>query len=874
MIGALTRILFKSAGGRSHAKYRSVVEAINRLEPELAALPDADLKARTAWLRNEIACGRRLDDVLVPAFAAVREAARRTIGLRPFDVQLIGGMVLHEGRIAEVATGEGKTLTATLPAYLNALAGQGVHIATVNDYLAKRDAEWMGRVYAVLGLSVGVVTHDLDDEARKRAYACDVTYGTAVEFGFDYLRDNMKYRRSDLVQRGHSYAIVDEVDSVLIDEARTPLVISGASETGTELYPLIDTILASLSSEDSEVDEERRTASLAKAGIDKVEQRLRAAGCLASGSLFDIDNVVLLHHVNQALTAHTLFRRDRDYIVHNGEVVVVDEVTGRVLPGRRLSDGLHQAIEAKEKQAIQPESRTLASVTIQNYFRMYEKLAGMSATALAEAEELTSTYGIEVVAVPTRVPSLRQDLEDEVFATEAEKLSAVCGIVEDCKERGQPVLVGTTSIEKSERLAGLLRARGWQQLDFDDPAALASLCDGDGWPSRKIFALLNARYHEREALIIAQAGVPGAVTIATNMAGRGIDIQLGGNPESRVRAELTGAPAQERGDHAARRRAQVAALKQKAIAAGGLLVLGTERHDSRRIDDQLRGRSGRQGDPGCSRFVLSLEDDLLRGVGPQMLGQLLRNAKAAGNSAIAHPVVGKAIERAQQRIQRRNVDSRSTLLRFDDVLNDQRGIVFEQRRNLIEDERISDLVKDMQRGFIDDLVRQCLPAGADRGAWDWAALDLDVRGVLTLDVPVASWMRDAAITPEQVRDHIGAAADDWMVGKIVRWGEARVRVAERRIVMALLDDLWLRHVADIEILRRAAPLRAHARRDPLVEFKIDAFDLFERMLQRLRRNVAAATMRLGFDDDFSTQPVETDEEHEVFVPDHLVSALR
>ncbi len=627
MFGAVARKIFGSANDRRIRSYRPRVAAINALEPEIAALSDEQLRARTETFRKELAEGKTLDDLLVPAFATVREAAKRALGQRHFDVQLIGGMVLHEGRISEMRTGEGKTLVATLPVYLNALHGRGVHVVTVNDYLAKRDAEWMGEVYKFLGLTTGVIVHGLDDEQRKQAYACDVTYGTNNELGFDYLRDNMKYSIEEMVQRGHVYAIVDEVDSILVDEARTPLIISGPLDDRSEFYNTIDAFIPKLDKSDFEVDEKQRTVTMTEAGMEKMEQTLRAAGQLKAESLYDIENVSVVHHVNQALRAHKLFHRDKDNIVRNDEVVLIDEFTGRMMPGRRFSDGLHQALEAKERQPIQPENQTLASITFQNYFRMYEKLAGMTGTALTEADEFLDIYNLEVLDIPTNLPMVRLDEDDEVYRTAAEKYRAIITLIEDCKQRGQPVLVGTTSIEKSEQLADMLRQRGWEAHDFSDPNAFAALYTGDeGATKAKVFAILNARYHEQEAYIVSQAGVPGAITIATNMAGRGTDIQLGGNADMRIRQELADIPdmqARARDPRADVIRQQVARLKEKALAAGGMFVLGTERHESRRIDNQLRGRSGRQGDPGRSKFCLSLEDDLMRLFGSDRVAGIL-----------------------------------------------------------------------------------------------------------------------------------------------------------------------------------------------------------------------------------------------------------
>ena len=687
MIGAVARKLFGSSNDRRIRSYRPRIDDINALEPELEALSDEALRARTEEFKKLLAEGQALDGILVPAFATVREAAKRTLGQRHFDVQLIGGMVLHEGKISEMKTGEGKTLVATLPVYLNALAGRGVHVVTVNDYLAKRDAEWMGQIYKFLGLTVGVIVHGLDDEQRKKEYDCDVTYGTNNELGFDYLRDNMKYRLEDMVQRGHVYAIVDEVDSILIDEARTPLIISGPLDDRSDFYATIDTFIPKLDKADCDVDEKQRTVTLTEVGMEKMETLLREAGLLKAESLYDVENVSTVHHVNQALRAHKLFMRDKDYIVRNGEVVIIDEFTGRMMPGRRYSEGLHQALEAKERQPVQPENQTLASITFQNYFRMYEKLAGMTGTALTEADEFMDIYGLEVLEVPTNRPMVRIDDDDEVYRTAAEKYRAILTLIDDCKSRGQPVLVGTTSIEKSENLAEQLRQRGWEQHDFADPNAFAALYSGDeGAAKAKVFAILNARYHEQEAYIVAQAGVPGAITIATNMAGRGTDIQLGGNADMRVRQELVNvAEGPERDQRIAKIKEQVERLKQKALGAGGLYVLGTERHESRRIDNQLRGQSGRQGDPGHSKFFLSLEDDLMRIFGSDRLDGMLQRLGLKEDEAIVHSWINKAVEKAQQKVEARNFDIRKNLLKFDNVSNDQRKVIFDRRIELMGD---------------------------------------------------------------------------------------------------------------------------------------------------------------------------------------------
>src|SRR4051794_26346500 len=721
MIGALARKIFGSSNERRIKAFQPRVDAINALEPELVKLSDEALRARTETFKQQVAEGTSLDDILVPAFATCREAAKRTLAQRHFDVQLIGGMILHEGRISEMKTGEGKTLVATLAVYLNALSGRGVHVVTVNDYLAKRDAEWMGQIYNFLGLTVGVIVHGLDDEQRKQAYDCDITYGTNNEYGFDYLRDNMKFRLEDMVQRGHVYAIVDEVDSILIDEARTPLIISGPLDDRSEFYNTIDSYIPALDKTDYEVDEKQRTVTLTEAGMEKLEQRLRADGQLKGDSLYDVENVSVVHHVNQALRAHKLFQRDKDYIVRNGEVVIIDEFTGRMMPGRRYSEGLHQALEAKEHQPIQPENQTLASITFQNYFRMYEKLAGMTGTALTEADEFMDIYNLEVLEVPTNMSMIRIDDDDEVYRTAAEKYRAVIALIEDCKARGQPVLVGTTSIEKSEQLAEMLRKAGWEQHDFSDPNAFASLYTGDeGATKTRVFAILNARYHEQEAYIISQAGVPGAVTIATNMAGRGTDIQLGGNADMRIKQELAdvGNDTGERDVKIAELKMQVERLKQKALAAGGLFVLGTERHESRRIDNQLRGRSGRQGDPGHSKFFLSLEDDLMRIFGSDKLDSMLQRLGLKENEAIVHSWINKALEKAQQKVEARNFDIRKNLLKFDNVSNDQRKVIFDQRVEWMRDEAVAEIIADMRHTAVEGLVSRHVPENAYPEQWD------------------------------------------------------------------------------------------------------------------------------------------------------------
>jgi preprotein translocase subunit SecA len=845
MIGAVARKLFGSANDRRIRSYQPQVDAINALENEVAALTDEALKARTAELKKQVAEGASLDDVLVPAFATVREAAKRAIGQRHFDVQLIGGMILHEGKISEMKTGEGKTLVATLPVYLNALSGRGVHVVTVNDYLAKRDAEWMGQIYRFLGLTTGVIVHGIDDPERKAAYACDVTYGTNNELGFDYLRDNMKYRMEDMVQRGHVFAIVDEVDSILIDEARTPLIISGPLDDRSEFYNTIDSYIPALDKADYDVDEKQRTVTLTEAGMEKLEQRLRAAGELKGDSLYDVENVSVVHHVNQALRAHKLFQRDKDYIVRNDEVVIIDEFTGRMMPGRRYSEGLHQALEAKEHQTIQPENQTLASITFQNYFRMYEKLAGMTGTALTEADEFFDIYNLEVLEVPTNMPLVRLDDDDEVYRTAVEKYRSIITLIEDCKLRGQPVLVGTTSIEKSEQLAEMLRQAGWEQHDFTDPNAFAALYSGDdGATKTKVFAILNARYHEQEAYIVSQAGVPGAITIATNMAGRGTDIQLGGNADMRIRQELVGIEGAERETRVAEIRGQVARLKDKALAAGGLYVLGTERHESRRIDNQLRGRSGRQGDPGHSKFFLSLEDDLMRIFGSDKLDGMLTKLGLKENEAIVHPWINKALEKAQQKVEARNFDIRKNLLKYDNVMNDQRKVIFEQRLELMRDDDVDETVKDMRHNVIDEMVAKYIPENAYPEQWNVTELDRAAREVLTIDPPVFAWAKEEGIADEEVRERIIKQADEWMARKVAQWGPEVMRYVEKSILLQTLDQLWREHLIVLEHLRQVIGLRGYGQRDPLNEYKAEAFTLFETMISRLREAVTAQLMRV------------------------------
>jgi len=830
-LGSLGRKVFGTTSDRRVKKYRSTVEAINALEPELEKLSDAELAARTAGFRQELENGKKLDDLLVPAFATVREAAKRTLGQRHFDVQLVGGMVLNEGAIAEMKTGEGKTLVATLAVYLNALSGKGVHVVTVNDYLARRDAEWMGRIYRFLGLSVGVIVHGLSQEERRAGYRADVTYGTNNEFGFDYLRDNMEYDLAAMVQRGHNYAIVDEVDSILIDEARTPLIISGPVEDKSGLYQAIDAIIPELKPEHYEIDEKVRSATLTEEGTEAAERLLEAAGLLKGDNLYDVENVAVVHHLNNALKAHKLFQRDKDYIVKNGQVVIIDEFTGRMMEGRRYSEGLHQSLEAKERVQIQPENQTLASITFQNYFRLYDKLAGMTGTALTEADEFMDIYGLDVVEIPTNVPVARVDDDDQVYRTVPEKYEAILETIRDCRERGQPVLVGTTSIEKSELLADRLKKSGI--TDFN---------------------ILNARHHEQEAHIIAQAGKPGAITIATNMAGRGTDIQLGGNLDMRIADEL--ADIEEGPERQAKEkeiRADVERLKQEALKAGGLMVLATERHESRRIDNQLRGRSGRQGDPGRSQFYLSLQDDLMRIFGSDRMDGMLQKLGLKEGEAIVHPWINKALERAQGKVEAHNFDIRKNLLKFDDVMNDQRKVVFEQRIELMTQEDTAETVKDMRHETIDELVSHHIPERAYAEQWDVEGLRKEVREMLGLDLPVEEWAAEEGIADEAMRERIEKAADEAMARKASRFGADLMRMVEKQILLRTLDQLWREHLAQLDALRSVVGFRGYGQRDPLNEYKTEGFELFQAMLSELRRAVTAQLMHVELREE---QPME------------------
>jgi preprotein translocase subunit SecA len=821
-LGGIARKIFGSSNDRRIKKIRNKVKEINALEAEMSALSDAELQAKTAEFRAELQNGKSVDDLLVPAFAVAREGAKRALGMRPFDVQLIGGIVLHEGDIAEMRTGEGKTLVATLPVYLNALTGKGVHVVTVNDYLAKRDSEWMGKVYKFLGLTVGVIVHGIDDNQRREAYACDVTYGTNNELGFDYLRDNMKFDRAQMVQRDHNYAIVDEVDSILVDEARTPLIISGPLDDRSDLYMTIDKFVPQLSDSDFEIDEKQRTVTFTEDGTENVENLLKAANLLKGEGLYDVENVAIVHHINNALKAYKLFQRDKDYIVRNDEIVIIDEFTGRMMPGRRYSEGLHQALEAKEKVQIQPENQTLASITFQNYFRMYDKLSGMTGTAATEAEEFGNIYGLEVIEIPTNLPVLRQDDHDEVYRTAEEKFRAIVREIRDAHAKNQPILVGTTSIEKSEMLAERLRKEGVQN-----------------------FQVLNARYHEQEAFIVAQAGVPGAITIATNMAGRGTDIQLGGNADMRIAQELNDMPdGAERSAKEAAIKADIQKLKEQALAAGGLFVLATERHESRRIDNQLRGRSGRQGDPGRSKFYLSLQDDLMRIFGSERMDSMLQKLGLKEDEAIVHPWINKALEKAQMKVEARNFDIRKNLLKYDDVSNDQRKVIFEQRKELMDGEHLTETVTEMRHETIDSIVNKRIPENAYAEQWDVAGLGEDVRGILNLNLPVEDWAKEEGIAEEEIRERLTKAADEAAEDRAKRFGPEVMTYVEKSVLLQTLDGLWREHLVNLDHLRSVVGFRGYAQRDPLNEYKSEAFELFTTMLDNLRQVVTSQLMRV------------------------------
>jgi len=814
MFNFLTK-LFGSRNDRILKQMRPLVERINALEANMQALSDDELKAQTPALKQRLAQGESLDELLPEAFATCREASRRVLGMRHYDVQLIGGMVLHQGKIAEMKTGEGKTLMATLPVYLNALTGRGVHVVTVNDYLARRDAEWMGKLYAFLGLSTGVIVHGLDNDQRRAAYAADVTYGTNNEFGFDYLRDNMAFAREDLVQREYHFAIVDEVDSILIDEARTPLIISGPAEQATDLYKRADALIRQLDEADYEKDEKDKTVAFTEQGMEHIEQLCREAGLLTQGNLYDPENVNLMHAITQALRAHTLFTREVDYIVRAGEVIIIDEFTGRMMPGRRYSDGQHQALEAKEGVEVQPENQTLASITFQNYFRLYEKLAGMTGTADTEAEEFQKIYNLEVVIVPTNKPMIRKDLPDLVFRDMEDKYEAIVRDVIGTHQTGAPILIGTTSIEKSEYLSSLLKKKGIRH------------------------EVLNAKHHEREAEIVAQAGRKGAVTIATNMAGRGTDIMLGGNPDMMIAALPDNLSEEERQRRAEEIRARCKAEHDEVVAAGGLHIVGTERHESRRIDNQLRGRAGRQGDPGVTRFYLSLEDDLMRIFGGEKMQAMLTKMGFEKGEAIEHPWITKAIENSQKKVEGRNFDIRKQLLEYDDVMNKQREVIYAQRRELLMADDVRDVIEDMQHDYAERLSDEFLQGHPEQ--WDLDGLKKALHEQLSIQCDPKAWLEDEAVeTAEDMTARIVEAMRAHMQAKEALTGSEQLRAFEKFLVLQILDTLWKEHLLAMDHLRQSVGLRGYAQKQPIQEYKRESFELFSAMLARIREETMRA----------------------------------
>ena len=908
MLG-LAKKLFGSSNDRRVKDFTARVQKINALEPKFEALSDDELRMMTQTFKDRLAAGETLDKIMNEAFAVVREASKRTLGQRHYDVQLVGGMVLHEGGIAEMRTGEGKTLVATAPAYLNALEGKGVHVITVNDYLASRDAEWMGQIYRFLGLEVGVIVHGLSQGQRHAAYQADITYGTNNEFGFDYLRDNLVYDVREMVQRGHNFVIVDEVDSILIDEARTPLIISGPTEDRSDFYLVVDELVRELIKDEStyDLDEKQRQALLSEVGSEKVEDMLAAAGHLAedSAGLYDPANISVVHHVNQALRANLLYQRDTHYLIRGGEIILVDEFTGRMMPGRRLSEGLHQAIEAKEKVKVQPENQTLASVTIQNYFRLYKKLSGMTGTAATEAAEFHDIYKMDVVEIPTNRPIARIDEDDEVYRTMAEKNRAICGLIAERHVIGQPILVGTVSIEKSDSLSKMLLEWPWEveiwRLKPEFAEQLKAEAAGRPfktvWPRREIDAdplamrirkkfgdaafevetksgkgvphnVLNAKHHEQEAYIVADAGLPGAVTIATNMAGRGTDIQLGGNLDMRMmrwRADqrAAGVEPDQAAEFAERDRiaAEIEVRRQEALALGGLFVLGTERHESRRIDNQLRGRTGRQGDPGFSKFYLSCEDDLLRIFAGDRLDAIMRNFGVQEGEAITHKWLNGAIATAQKRVEQRNYEIRKNLLKYDDVVNEQRKAIFEQRQEFLESEDLSELVDEFRRDTVTDLVDRFLPPKAYAEQWDIEGLDERVKALLGLELPVREWAAEEGVSNEEMEERLQAASEARAAERLAAIGPEQMRGLEKNFMLQMIDMQWREHLVHLEHLRAVIGLRGYAQRDPLNEYKTEAFSLFEALLVNLRQNVTRWLMTVEFRFAPPPPPVDIEEVH-------------
>jgi preprotein translocase subunit SecA len=829
MFGAVAKAVFGSSNDRYVKSLDKIVRMINALEPQLEVLTDEELAAQTDKFRDQLAAGSTLDDILPEAFATVREAARRVLGMRHFDVQMVGGIVLHRGEIAEMRTGEGKTLVATLATYLNAIEGKGVHVVTVNDYLATRDAEWMGQIHRFLGLTVGTIVPGKNEMQRREAYASDITYGTNNEFGFDYLRDNMKHERSQMVQRPFNHAIIDEVDSILIDEARTPLIISGPTEDKSEMYVAVDDVVKQIAPEYYEVDEKAKSVTLTEDGVEVAERMLEGAGLLATSNLYDVENTQVVHHLDQALRANMMFKRDIDYIVKDEKVIIIDEFTGRMMDGRRWSNGLHQAVEAKERVKIEPENQTMASITFQNYFRMYPKLSGMTGTAATEAAEFYDIYKMNVVTIPTNLPVQRIDEEDEFYKNTNDKFRAIAKAIREKNEIGQPVLVGTVSIEKSELLSQFLKDEGVKH------------------------SVLNARFHEMEAHIVAQAGRIGAVTIATNMAGRGTDIQLGGNVEFRIDDELRDMPAGPEREAAIERiKAEVAAERDQVRAAGGLFVLGTERHESRRIDNQLRGRSGRQGDPGLSRFYLCLEDDLLRIFGPDTLFARMMNSNLADGEAIGSKWLSKAIETAQKKVEARNYDIRKQVVEYDDVMNDQRKVVYEQRSEIMDSETVDDVVYEMRQDVVNTLVADTCPAGSYPEQWDIEGLKARVLDKLGLEPPIDDWLQEDSVEPEIIEERIAQLADEKMASKIASNDLGVWRQVEKSILLDRLDFHWKEHLATLDALRQVVFLRAYAQKQPINEYKHEAFGLFEHMLEVIREDVTRILMNSEL--QFQQQP--------------------
>ena len=814
--------LFGTVNDRKLRELKPRVERINLLEPKYQKMTDGELQNQTKFFKEKLTGGISNNEILEDAFATVREAATRTLGQRHYDVQLLGGLILNDGSIAEMKTGEGKTLVSTLAVYLNALSGKGVHVVTVNDYLANRDSQWMGKIYEFLGLKVGCVTPSVNEEERKIAYNADITYATNNELGFDYLRDNMKFRLEDMVQRAPNYAIIDEVDSILIDEARTPLIISGQAETSSETYKSIDKLIPALVKEDFDLDEKQRSVTLTDKGLENIENLLLQNKIMVEGGLYDISNVGILHHVNQSLRAHKLFQRDTHYIVRGGKVVIIDEFTGRAMEGRRFSDGLHQAIEARENVDVLPENQTLASVTFQNYFRQYPKLAGMTGTAITEAGEFEEIYGLQVIEVPTNEEVARKDFDDEVYRTSQERDDAVIKLIKECQEKKQPVLVGTVSIEKSENFSSQLKKKNIPHK------------------------VLNARFHEQEAGIIAEAGVPGAVTIATNMAGRGTDIQLGGNFDRRIeKLEEEIGPSSDKFEIQKEKiREEIEKNKKETKVNGGLFVIGTERHESRRIDNQLRGRSGRQGDPGSSKFFLSLQDDLMRIFGSDKLDNMLQKFGLEEGEAIIHPWVNKALEKAQQKVESRNFDIRKQLLKFDDVMNDQRQVVFEQRREIMSSDNVLETLIDMRHEVISDIVYKSIPEGSYSDKWDHKTLNSDALKLLGIEINSEKWFKEDGIAEDEISQKLKNMSDDYMISRAKNIGEKVFRTAEKSLLLQVLDQQWKEHLQALEQLRQSIGLRAYGQKDPLNEYKREAFILFEQMLQNLRTVITSVLSHL------------------------------